>query len=93
MTELTIVAALTGGALLGLLFYGGLWLTVRRLPSVRHPALLVLASLTGRLALAAGGLYLLAAGNGWRLLAAAVGFLALRFVLARTLPAPLGATG
>lgn len=43
---MTLAAVLTiaSGIALGLAFYGGLWLTVRRLPAARHPALLALAS-------------------------------------------------
>jgi len=40
------------GASLGLFYFGGLWLTLRSLPESRHPALWVLGSFVGRLAVA-----------------------------------------
>ncbi|MDX1607019.1 MAG: ATP synthase subunit I [Candidatus Competibacterales bacterium] len=90
MTEPTIwLLAPAAGALLGLMFYGGLWWTVRRLADSRQPALLLAASLLLRGALAAAGLYLVAAGDWRRLLAALAGLLLVRVALTRALPTPL----
>lgn len=80
---LTVLA----GAALGLLFFAGLWWTVRRLPEARHPALLVLSSLLLRTALTVFGFYWLMAGDPLRLTAALLGFFAVRAVLVRRLPA------
>ncbi len=51
MTPTTLLLATALGAVLGLLHFGGLWLTVRRLPGSRHPHLLWAGSLALRLAL------------------------------------------
>lgn len=66
MHELTMwmVAALAGIAL-GLIFYGGLWWTVRKGVDSQQPALWFLGSLLARMAVVAGGLVLVGGGD-WR---------------------------
>jgi len=44
MNLLAMILRLLGGLALGILFYTGLWLTVRRLPLTHHPVALTLAS-------------------------------------------------
>ncbi|MGD8783354.1 MAG: ATP synthase subunit I [Thioalkalispiraceae bacterium] len=74
------------GSLIGLVFYLGLWLTVRKLQQVRHPALLMLASLLLRFAFALAGFYLIAHYGGWQqLLVAVVGFTLIRIILSSRL--------
>jgi F1F0 ATPase subunit 2 len=75
-----IVAA---GGVLGWLYFGGLWWTVRRLPGADHPAALVLGSFVLRAVLVAVGFVVLLAGDPLRLVAVLVGFLAVRGVLVR----------
>jgi len=50
---------LLGGVGLGVFYFGGLWLSVRRLPCSRRPGRLLLASFAGRLLLVLAGLWLL----------------------------------
>ncbi len=83
MIDLTL--AFVAGAGLGLLYFGGLWLTVRRLARARRPALLFLGSLVVRVAVLLGGLYLVMGEDWRRLLAALVGVIAARIVLTRRL--------
>jgi F1F0 ATPase subunit 2 len=72
-----LLALLTGGVL-GLVFFGGLWWTVRQAAAFRHPALAVLVSLLLRMALTLGG-FLLVAGDKWqRWLLCLLGFIAAR---------------
>lgn len=59
MDAITIVLAVLSGWMLGLFFFGGLWWTVRRLPTTNHPALLLMGSLVLRMAVALAGFYLL----------------------------------
>jgi F1F0 ATPase subunit 2 len=66
---------------LGLFYFGGLWLTVRHLPSSRSPALLTLGSFLGRTAVTLTGFYLVMGGRWERLLACFVGFLLMRTIL------------
>lgn len=76
-----ILPSVLGGTVIGALFFGGLWLTVRRIPRSRHPALLMFSSLILRLALAGAGFYWVMDGSAVRLLSALAGFLAVRWVL------------
>jgi F1F0 ATPase subunit 2 len=69
------------GAALGIFYFGGLWLTVQRLSSARHPGLLILSSFLVRMAVLLALLYWLAAGHFTRLLAAMGGLIAMRLLL------------
>ncbi|NPV07383.1 MAG: ATP synthase subunit I [Anaerolineae bacterium] len=79
--------ALSGlaGVVLGLLFYGGLWLTLDRLTATRSPALLVLTSFLVRTLLAVAGFLLLSGGRWERLLACLAGFIVARLALVKAL--------
>jgi F1F0 ATPase subunit 2 len=91
---LSLALALIGGAGIGLLHFGGLWWTVRRIGERRNPAALLLASQLLRTGATVLLLYLVA-GSAWeRLLAAAAGLLIVRRVMARRLgPAPEATPG
>ena len=83
MTEFTSLAlALVAGLALGTLFFYGLWLTVRRALTARYPALWLLGSLVGRLALAGAGFYCVGQGSWPRLVACLAGFVAARYLVA-----------
>lgn len=72
------------GALLGIFFYGGLWLTVRRLATTAHPFAVMLASLLLRSAVTVAG-FVLITGHRWQnALTALIGFTAVRFLLPRS---------
>jgi F1F0 ATPase subunit 2 len=60
-----MLVALPIGAGLGLIFFGGLWLTVVRIPSNRRPHLLLAGSFLLRLAVVLAGFYLLTP-LGWQ---------------------------
>jgi F1F0 ATPase subunit 2 len=82
MTLEELMMGFVAGAALGGLFFGGLWLTVRRLPSASAPALLALGSYVGRLAGLAVGLYaVVRLGGAAALLGALVGLLVVRQLL------------
>jgi F1F0 ATPase subunit 2 len=81
LTRWVLLAA--AGGLLGSVYFGGLWLTVRRLPDTDHPAALVLGSFVLRVALVAAGFVWLLAGDPLRLVAVLAGFLAIRVLLVR----------
>ncbi len=87
-----LVLAFAVGLGLGLFYFGGLWLTVRRLPAARHPVLLVLGSFLGRTAVTLVGFYLIMGGRWERLLASLVAFTLMRFgvvVLTRSTNSPV----
>ena len=77
------VAAAAAGAVIGALHLGGLWATVRRLPTSRHRVLLTVGSFLIRMVLVGVGFALLLVGerDPVRLLAALAGFVAVRTVL------------
>jgi F1F0 ATPase subunit 2 len=74
-----LILAAFSGVLLGCLYFGGLWLTVRQAPNWQHPGLGMLASLFLRLALVGIGLYLMADGHWQRYAAALPGLLIARW--------------
>ena len=90
ITFIEFLGAFLGGALLGALFFGGLWWTVRSLPSSRYPAGLMLASFVLRMGGALTAFYLLMGGRWERLLVSLVGFLAARLVWLRSVQAARG---
>ncbi|HEY9651576.1 MAG TPA: ATP synthase subunit I [Coleofasciculaceae cyanobacterium] len=58
MNDLILLAlALATGIGLGLIYFGGLWLTVCQLSKTRYPLLLTLSSLVGRMSISLFGLY------------------------------------
>ena len=85
---LILVLALIAGLLLGATFFGGLWWTVRKGISSKHPALLFLGSLLLRISIVLLGFYFVGRGDWQRLVACLVGFIIARFIvvwLTRTL--------
>jgi F1F0 ATPase subunit 2 len=80
---LRYLLAFVAGVGLGLFYFGGLWWTVRRIPAVRHPALLSLGSLFARLVVAVGGLYIATGGHWVRLLVSLLAFVLTRKALIR----------
>ncbi|WP_041355656.1 ATP synthase subunit I [Nitrosococcus halophilus] len=80
-----MILALLGGMLLGGFYFGGLWLTVRRLPHVRHPALWMMLSLVLRSAVVLACFYFLLGSHWEQILAALAGMLLIRTFLVRRL--------
>jgi F1F0 ATPase subunit 2 len=87
----SLVLALLAGAMLGTLFFGGLWWTVRRGLSSSRPALLFLGSLLLRTSVAVAGFVLVSRGDLRRLLACLLGFFLARILVTRLARAPAGA--
>lgn len=86
MTDaLTMLAILATGMVLGLVFFGGLWWTVRMGLASPHPARWFVLSFLVRLGVVLGGIYLVSDGQWQPLLACLLGFwLARMLVLRRT---------
>lgn len=86
-TVMTLLPALVAGLGLGLIFFGGLWLTVRQLADAQHPWLLFAVSFVLRLALVIAGMYLVMDGSWQRMLACLAGFIIVRqIILSRLQP-------
>jgi F1F0 ATPase subunit 2 len=80
---ISLFLAFVVGIAVGLFYFGGLWVTVRRLSRSRHPGLLMLISLIVRFGVTLGAFYLVMAGRWERLLVCVAGFLVVRIVLVR----------
>jgi F1F0 ATPase subunit 2 len=76
-----MVLAFIAGIILGLLFFGGLWLTVKKIVTAKKPALLFLGSLFFRVSITLIGFYYISLGNWQRLLICLVGFIAARYII------------
>jgi F1F0 ATPase subunit 2 len=77
----TIALAFVGGAGLGVLFFGGLWWTLRKGVTSRQPALWFAGSLLVRFGVVLTGVYFVSSGNWKRLAASLVGFVVARLVV------------
>ncbi len=79
---LTLLLAWVVGVLLGAVFFGGLWWTVRKGLSSKHPALWFLGSLLLRTSITVTGFCFVASGHWERLLVCLLGFVMARHVVA-----------
>jgi F1F0 ATPase subunit 2 len=80
---LSLVPALMTGMLLGAMFFGGLWWTVRKGMSSGRPALWFFGSLLLRTSLTLAGFYMVSNGHWERLLICLVGFTMARPIVTR----------
>jgi F1F0 ATPase subunit 2 len=80
---LSLVVALATGVLLGAIFFGGLWWTVRKCVSSTQPALWLFGSVLLRTATVLTGFYLIAQGHWERLLTCLFGFVVARIIVTR----------
>ena len=90
MTDtLTLAWVLGTGVVLGAVFFGGLWWTVRMGAACRRPALLFLSSFLLRTGVALAGLYFVAGGHWDRLLACLLGFVIARLIVTKLTGPPV----
>jgi len=75
---LQMLLALVAGSLLGAIYFGGLWWTVRKSLASPRAALWVFASLLMRMSIVLTGFYFVANTHWLRLVACLVGFIAAR---------------
>jgi F1F0 ATPase subunit 2 len=80
---LELLFALVEGAILGVLFFIGLWWTVRKLETVKHVALLFLGSLLLRTGIVVVGFYFIMDEHWQRLVVALLGFIIARIIVTR----------
>ena len=78
---LPLALALSAGVLLGAIFFGGLWWTVRKAVSSEQPAFWFFGSLLLRMSIALAGFYFVSGGHWERLLLCLVGFVIARLVV------------
>ena len=78
---LTLILAGAAGVVLGAIFFGGLWWTVRKGVASPSPALWFFGSLLARMGITLAGFYLVGNGHWQRLVACLVGFVAARLLV------------
>lgn len=90
MNELpTLALALAAGSVLGAVFFGGLWWTVRKGVVAKQPAFWFMGSLLVRTSIVLIGFYFVSGGQWDRLVACALGFTCARFIIIRLTGAPV----
>lgn len=90
---LMAILAWLAGIALGVFFYLGLWLTVRKALPARHPGLWFALSLIVRTSLVLAGFYFVSGLEWSRLLLGLAGFVLARLLLTRRIKAGLGKGG
>lgn len=81
--SLSLVLAWMIGILLGAIFFGGLWWTVRKGVSSKIPALWFMGSMLLRTAIVLTGFYFVAGGHWERLMVCLLGFVMARLIMTR----------
>jgi F1F0 ATPase subunit 2 len=86
---LFLALALMAGLLLGAIFFGGLWWTVRKGISSKSPALWFLGSILLRMSIVLGGFYFIGRGDWLRLVVCLLGFIIARIIVMRLTRTPI----
>ncbi len=86
--SLGLVLAFAAGVLLGAIFFGGLWWTVRKGVSSKWPALWFLTSMLLRMSIILIGFYFVGGGHWERLLVCFIGFIMARMAMTRLTRVP-----
>ena len=74
-----MILAFIVGLLLGTIFFGGLWFTVKKLATSKIPALWFLGSFLLRVGITLTGFYYISSGSWQRLLICVAGFITARY--------------
>ena len=86
---LFLALALMAGLLLGAIFFGGLWWTVRKGISSKSPALWFLGSMVLRTGIVLAGFYFVGQGDWHRLVVCLLGFIIARIIVMRLTRTPI----
>jgi F1F0 ATPase subunit 2 len=81
--SITLCLAACAGLMLGGIFFGGLWWTVRKGVVTKQPGLWFLGSMIVRMTVVMAGFYFVSDGQWDRLLSSLVGFIAARTIIVR----------
>ena len=87
---LFLVLALVAGLVLGAIFFGGLWWTVRKGISSKSPAFWFLGSMLLRMGIVLVGFYFVGRGDWQRLVVCLLGFIIARIIVVRLTRTPIG---
>jgi len=83
---LFMVAAFVAGVLIGVLFFGGLWLTLKKGLTSKNPALWIIGSFLVRTGITLCGFYFISGGDWKKLLVCLLGFILVRMLSKHFLP-------
>ncbi len=86
---LNLAPAMVTGVLLGVMFFGGLWWTIRKSVSFKQPAVWFFGSLLLRMSIALAGFYFVSDGHWERLLVCLLGFFLARLIVTRLTGPPV----
>jgi F1F0 ATPase subunit 2 len=86
---LFLALALMAGLLLGAIFFGGLWWTVRKGISSKSPAFWFLGSMLLRMSIVLAGFYFIGRGDWQRLVVCLLGFIIARIIVMRLTRTPI----
>jgi F1F0 ATPase subunit 2 len=85
----SLALPLVTGLLLGAIFFGGLWWTVRKGVSAKSPALWFLISMLLRMGIVLAGFYFVGRGDWRRLVSCLFGFIIARLIMMRLTRTPI----
>ena len=85
---LMLVLAWAAGGGLGVIFFGGLWWTVRKGVSSERPAFWFFGSLLLRMGIVLGGFYFIGRGDWQRIIVCLLGFIIARIIVMRLTRTP-----
>lgn len=89
MDYLYLALSFLAGIGLGVMYFGGLWYTLRKLPTLSSPALVLFVSFWVRLGLLLLGVYLVSRGHWQQIAVCLLGIVVARFIMVRwLLPRP-----
>jgi F1F0 ATPase subunit 2 len=80
---LLILSTFVPGFILGIFYFGSLWITVRQIPTTAYPIRLLIGSWLGRMIVILFGFYLVMDGQWQRVLICLGGFITARILLTR----------
>lgn len=82
MNEISnLIWAFIVGLLLGILFFGGLWITVKKIINSKTPGLLMVGSFVLRITIVSAGFYFIGLGDWKKLVVCLIGFTVARFAV------------
>jgi F1F0 ATPase subunit 2 len=79
-SPLVLALSALAGIILGILYFGGLWLTITKMRTLKNPGIFLTLSFILRTVIVIGGFYLISAGHLERLAVAMLAFFVTRFV-------------
>jgi len=85
VTVLVLFGSFAAGLALGVLYFTGLWQTVKKMPSSERPLLLMLGSFALRALILLAAFYFIMGGHWERLTAAMIGFVAMKIFFTKKL--------